>query len=337
MARPKRRRQTHSQRKAAALRLPNGAEIAMRLVVVRAVKALRRAVDALPLAQFAKQPEKLDAADGGAPFKAEANQIAKRAGSAMRVASAGLAAKVDRHSKGEFTRLGINLRKAEPKFGPLITKWREENVSRVTGLIETERDNVIEILAKGETKRAEDIASQLAERLEVSERKANLFAREQILSLNAAITRERCSSAGITEYEWVTSNDERVRPSHAALDGQVFSFDDPPETNDDGDRNNPGEDYGGCRCTAKPVIPEFESDAPDTAENVSDRRLRSGDAQLPDRRLHARPREGLRTGRRQGGRADGGTRKLGPPSLQREPGRAQGPRPGQHQEHHRQG
>lgn len=46
-----------------------------------------------------------------------------------------------------------------------------------------------------------------------------------------------------THYIWRTRRDGKVRSTHAAREGQVFSWNDPPQG------GNPGEDYG-CRCTA---------------------------------------------------------------------------------------
>lgn len=53
-----------------------------------------------------------------------------------------------------------------------------------------------------------------------------------------------------THYIWRTQGDSRVRPSHAANDGRIFAWDDPPGT------GHPGEDFG-CRCWAEPYIPRF--------------------------------------------------------------------------------
>jgi Phage Mu protein F like protein len=47
-------------------------------------------------------------------------------------------------------------------------------------------------------------------------------------------------------YIWRTESDEKVRPSHAANSGKIFSTDNPPIT------GNPGEDYN-CRCWAEPI------------------------------------------------------------------------------------
>lgn len=105
--------------------------------------------------------------------------------------------------------------------------------------------------------RVEDLAADLRKRASVSESRAELIARDQTLKLNGALNKARQTSAGVTSYTWSTSHDERVRPDHAELDGQVFRWDDPPETNEDGDRNHPGEDFQ-CRCVPIPVIDELE-------------------------------------------------------------------------------
>lgn len=51
-------------------------------------------------------------------------------------------------------------------------------------------------------------------------------------------------------YTWRTAGDDKVRPSHAANEGKVFAWDNPPET------GNPGEAIN-CRCWAEPYhIPD---------------------------------------------------------------------------------
>jgi hypothetical protein len=47
-------------------------------------------------------------------------------------------------------------------------------------------------------------------------------------------------------YIWRTAGDDKVRPSHAANEGKIFAWANPPDT------GNPGEDYN-CRCTAEPI------------------------------------------------------------------------------------
>lgn len=66
-----------------------------------------------------------------------------------------------------------------------------------------------------------------------------------------------------THYIWRTRGDDRVRPSHAANDGKIFAWDDPPRT------GHPGEDYG-CRCIAEPYLPEIDEYIDITLSGVSD-------------------------------------------------------------------
>lgn len=56
----------------------------------------------------------------------------------------------------------------------------------------------------------------------------------------------RDRAAGRVFYRWRTSEDERVRPEHAARHGRIFSWVYPPAG------GHPGEDYG-CRCWAELV------------------------------------------------------------------------------------
>ena len=53
-----------------------------------------------------------------------------------------------------------------------------------------------------------------------------------------------------SHYIWRTRQDNKVRSSHAANDGRVFSWDNPPST------GHPGEDYN-CRCWAE-AVPEAD-------------------------------------------------------------------------------
>ncbi len=58
-----------------------------------------------------------------------------------------------------------------------------------------------------------------------------------------------------THYIWRTRGDTKVRASHAANNGKVFAWDNPPPT------GHPGEDYN-CRCTAEPYYGFVINDPP---------------------------------------------------------------------------
>ena len=45
-----------------------------------------------------------------------------------------------------------------------------------------------------------------------------------------SLSEEEQRAQGFTHYIWRTQGDEKVRPEHAANDGQVFAWDAPPPT-----------------------------------------------------------------------------------------------------------
>jgi len=65
-----------------------------------------------------------------------------------------------------------------------------------------------------------------------------------------------------THYIWRTRRDGKVRSAHAEREGQIFSWDDPPQG------GHPGEDYN-CRCTAERYLPETSEFMDITLQNVS--------------------------------------------------------------------
>lgn len=102
------------------------------------------------------------------------------------------------------------------------------------------------------------MAEMLRDRFGLADRRARLIARDQAATFNGELNRIRMTQAGVTEYVWSTSLDERVRgnpvgkyasakPSHWAREGQVFSWTKPPEGGHPGMAIN-------CRCVARAVI-----------------------------------------------------------------------------------
>lgn len=93
-----------------------------------------------------------------------------------------------------------------------------------------------------------DLTKIIAKEYDVSANRARLIARDQVSKFNSDLTKTRQLSVGVKKYEWSTSNDERVRPSHEEKEGKKFFWDDPPS-----DTGNPGEDIN-CRCVALPIF-----------------------------------------------------------------------------------
>lgn len=93
--------------------------------------------------------------------------------------------------------------------------------------------------------RWETIAKQLEKELEITKNRAQLIARDQVSKYNAALNQANQRAAGIQSYVWRGVKDNRERPEHLALEGQVFSWDHPSYL------GNPGEPIR-CRCWAEP-------------------------------------------------------------------------------------
>lgn len=103
-------------------------------------------------------------------------------------------------------------------------------------------------------RRNQALARDLSARFGVSERHARLIARDQIGKYYADVNHARQRALGVRRFTWRTAGDERVRPSHDELDGEVFDYDDPPEV--DGEVALPGEPVQ-CRCWADGVLEDL--------------------------------------------------------------------------------
>lgn len=162
--------------------------------------------------------------------------------------------------------------------GDTLRSWIDGNVNLISKLSEEAVTNVEGVVTRGLQggARVEDMASDIVGDFGVgpkAERKARFIARDQIAKLNGQITRARQTELGVRRYIWRTSEDERVRPSHAVLEGLTCTWSDSTiiiRYDEDGaaDRikrsslvppgfeGSPGEDYQ-CRCYAEPVLDDI--------------------------------------------------------------------------------
>lgn len=128
--------------------------------------------------------------------------------------------------------------------------WTDENVGLIKSIDERYfadiRDMVIDTVKNG--KSTKQLAAELAQRHSVSKSRAELIAQDQVAKLNAQITKARQTGLGVTKFRWSTSLDQRVRKSHKALEGKIFTWAD----------GAPGEGIPGhpvrCRCVGLPVF-----------------------------------------------------------------------------------
>lgn len=92
----------------------------------------------------------------------------------------------------------------------------------------------------------------------LSESRARLIARTETAKAQSAITQVRSQAAGLRWYVWRTSEDQRVRSSHAHMEGVLCQFDNPPSPEQlSGEQAHghygPGEIFN-CRCYAEPAV-----------------------------------------------------------------------------------
>ncbi len=135
-----------------------------------------------------------------------------------------------------------------------LQKWIDENISLISTIpedtLEKMKDIVYDGFANG--KSTTQMVKEIQRAYNISRRRAELISRDQVAKLNGQIQKAQQQDAGITEYIWFTTGDERVRRSHQELNGKKFSWDDAP-VNSDGRKCHPGQDYQ-CRCIGRPVF-----------------------------------------------------------------------------------
>lgn len=154
--------------------------------------------------------------------------------------------------------LGINPLLTERWLEPQVASFVDRNVSLIKSIPEDCLKRV-EQMVRSSVERGSatgTLEQEIIGQFGTAKSRAHLIARDQISKFNGKLHELRQREAGVREYIWSTSKDERVRDKHMAVDGQKFSWSDPPPVGNNGERLHPGEDYQ-CRCAALPVLEEF--------------------------------------------------------------------------------
>ncbi len=199
----------------------------------------------------------------------------------------GLAAKVGRDTStfqaAQLNRqvrhaIGVDVIPTIPEWDVMLDDFVGENVALITEMTEGMYADIETMVyrAAREGTRAEELAKQIQDQVDVTKSRAELIARDQIGKLYGEVQAARQRELGITSYIWRNMGDERVRgnpegiypkarPSHWTREGKMFEWKHPPE---DG---HPGQPIR-CRCYAEPVLDELldegesEQEAPEEAE-----------------------------------------------------------------------
>jgi len=175
----------------------------------------------------------------------------------------------DRFKETVRSAIGIDIGAVISKndLSDLMSLAAQRNASLIKSLSEDVAKRVeqaaLENLANGGT--AKQLQQRLTEDFGIAKRRAKTIARDQTSKLTGDLNRFRQQQSGVEKYRWSTSRDERVRATHRANEGKIFSWDDPPAT------GHPGHEVN-CRCTAIAIIEidgvDFSSKAPQGEPDV---------------------------------------------------------------------
>jgi SPP1 gp7 family putative phage head morphogenesis protein len=138
--------------------------------------------------------------------------------------------------------------------GAVAQKYIAEQVKLITSLPIEAGQRVHKLAMEGlsNAMRPEEMAKRIAETGEVTMSRAMTIARTESARAHTVLTRARAEATGVDKFMWQTVRDGRVRPSHKKLQGQIFEWSTPPET-DPGIHALPGCVFN-CRCFAVPQI-----------------------------------------------------------------------------------
>jgi SPP1 gp7 family putative phage head morphogenesis protein len=150
--------------------------------------------------------------------------------------------------------VGVNVFRSEPWLVPLRNNWVASNVALIKDMPQKYLTQVESVVRSGVAQGlgVRGIAGQLEQIQGIDKRRAKLIASDQIGKANAALTQYRQMDLGLDSYVWQSSNDSRVRPTHAEASGQVFKWDKPPSLTGG---NHPGQAVR-CRCRSRPIFPD---------------------------------------------------------------------------------
>ena len=118
---------------------------------------------------------------------------------------------------------------AQEVFGQRIQGIRELYLDDAVRRIQGEEDDLKAAFLKKLTEWAEnggelDVSDLISQMQETSVHRARFFARDQFSKFNRSVTVASYQSAEVKYYEWLTSNDVRVRDSHKARNHKMYTL-----------------------------------------------------------------------------------------------------------------
>lgn len=100
-----------------------------------------------------------------------------------------------------------------------------------------------------------DVTEALKKYDGITESRVKIIAQDQVRKATSAMNTERAKALGVRKFEWRHSGGGAdPRKEHQRMNGEIFSYDDPPVIDSrTGERGFPGQLIN-CRCVATPVV-----------------------------------------------------------------------------------
>lgn len=149
--------------------------------------------------------------------------------------------------------------------GPAIQQTIQQNARLIKTVPQTMAREFTKLAEERRFKgiRPEDITKEIQARApHLTESQARRIARTESAKASTALIQARSENLGLNFYTWLSVDDERVRSSHASMDGIICRWSDPPnpealfpgpDAHNSGGCYHPGCIYN-CRCRARPVL-----------------------------------------------------------------------------------
>lgn len=169
--------------------------------------------------------------------------------------------------------INVNLPTSAPWWEDMKASWAEDNYTLITSNAKkyVEQINILTEQAIVNGMSPMKLKEEILKATEgLSVKHCKLLARDQMGKLNGQITQAQMEEVGLDLYVWSTSADDRVRDSHAIMEGLLCRWDDASVYSDDNGKTwkarpsgavdlHPGQDIQ-CRCVGLAFYPELVSE-----------------------------------------------------------------------------
>ena len=217
---------------------PRGMEAQYRSILRAMLREIRKHVDEVILPEVERERSALTTDAIGdrleSLFVGMRRLVERLTGTARGMTERIFEAEADRHTDA-FARsirsaIGIDMRdilRSSPGLEEKLSVAALRNAQVITGLADDTQKRIAETITRNlqQGGGVTSLRKELVEAFGMEDRRAQLIARNEVANINSQLNEFRQEEAGVTEYIWRASNDERTRPLHAELDGTRHRWD----------------------------------------------------------------------------------------------------------------